>query len=186
MGNEGAELLAVTVGFPASLNEDPVIERFADRRMIQQMEQVFFSTAPNPLQHSYAGLMHGPNGRAELQDVIDLLREQPLTKRAVVTLAAEPNGKTPCINVVQFLVRENALQTMYFARGQDAFRKFYADGFCLKKMAQKVAAGLDLPVGWVTGFIGSSHVYEADMPAIDEMLATGQEYISAGEVEGVV
>ena len=54
------------------------------------------------------------------------------------------------------------MRTLYFARGQDAFKKFYADALCLAEMARRVADGLDLPAGTVSGFIGSSHVYQED------------------------
>jgi len=99
------------------------------------------------------------------------LRANPWTKRAVVTLDGSASATVPCLNASQFLVRDGAVQTAYFARGQDAFKKFYADALCLARMAQTVARGLDLPVGDVSGFIGSCHVYHADLPAIQEMLA---------------
>jgi hypothetical protein len=186
LGDEGLEVLAITTGFPADSGVDAILARFGDTRMIAEMTTVFFSDAPNSLGHSYAGLMRGPEGRQDLEDVINLLRAQPLTKRAVVTLCGLGNGKVPCVNTVQFLIRESALHAIYFARGQDAFKKFYADGLCLAKMAQTVARKLELPTGWVTGFIGSSHIYHCDVLAIREMLANTSEYVSAGDLQGVV
>lgn len=177
LGDEGYEVLGVGVEFPAMGESDPVIEQFGDRQMIADIKNVFFMQGPNSLGHSYAGLMHGPGGRHDLQDVIALLRGKPLSKRAVVTLCGNADGKVPCVNVIQFLVRDGALQTMYYARGQDAFRKFYADGLCLATMSRTVANGLGLAAGRVTGFIGSSHVYEYDLPAIRRMLAEGRNYL---------
>jgi thymidylate synthase len=170
LGAEGYELLRVEVSFPAGLLSDPLIERFGDPAMTSGMEQVFFGSQPNSLGHSYAQLMIGPGGRSDLSDVVALLREQPLSKRAVVTFCPAGNGKVPCLNVIQFLVREGKLQTVYFARGQDAFRKFYADGWCVAQMARRVAKELRVPVEGVTGFIGSSHIYEADLAAVRQML----------------
>jgi hypothetical protein len=60
---------------------------------------------------------------------------------------------------------------MYFARGQDVFKKFYADGLCLTAMAQRVATALSRPLGIARGFIGSSHVYHDDMPTIRQTIA---------------
>jgi hypothetical protein len=191
LGDEGLELLAVTTIFPVDSGVDPILARFGDAQMMAEMSRVFFSEGPNSLGHSYAGLMRGPGGRQDLEDVISLLRAQPLTKRALVTLCGQVEGKVPCINAVQFLIRESALQAIYFARGQDAFKKFYADGLCLAKMAQTVAQRLELPAGWVTGFIGSSHIYHSDVPAIEKVLAKAlaggqQEYVTAGEFPGVI
>ena len=88
-----------------------------------------------------------------------MLRAEPWTKRAVLSLCGPPGGHVPCVNSIQFLVRNAEVRTFYFARGQDAFRKFYADGLCLGLMGQKVAGKLGLRPGTVTGFIASSHVY---------------------------
>ena len=175
MGSEGLELLGAGLTFPAARGGDPLLERFGDAEMISEMRKVFFDDGANSLGHSYADLMRGPGGRSDLEDVIVLLRDEPWSKRAVVMLCGPPNGKVPCINVVQFLLRED-LQTIYFARGQDAFRKFYADALCVGEMARRVAAGLSVAPGTITGFIGSSHIYHRDRPAIDRLLEQAGRY----------
>jgi hypothetical protein len=182
--HEYLELLGVLVAFPALVEGDVLIHHLGDRRMIAGMNDVFFGNGASPLGHSYANLMRGPDGRADLVDVISLLRAEPNSKRAVVTLCGPGGGKVPCVNVVQFLVRQGELQTIYFARGQDAFKKFYADALCLAKMARHVADGLGLPAGAVSGFIGSSHVYQADQPAIDDFLARGSQVLRDGKLKG--
>jgi thymidylate synthase len=186
MGEEGLELLGANVTFLSASKTDEVLDRFGDRQMVTEMQKVFFSESPNSLGHSYAKLICGPGGRHDLQDVISLLESEPLTKRAVVTVSNQGGLKVPCINAVQFLVRDQAVQIMYFARGQDAFRKFYADALCLGVMAEKVAGGLRLRAGTVRGFIGSSHVYHRDMPAIRETLAQGRHYLTGYRQEGAL
>jgi thymidylate synthase len=171
MGAEGLELLQVQVAFPAANGHDALLEQFADPRMIGEMRKVFFEGGDNSLGHSYAAGMRGPAGRRDLQDIIDLLRAEPFSKRAVLTLCGAGNGEVPCINVIQFLVRSGRLETVYFARGQDVYAKFYADGLCVADMARRVAAGLGLPAGNVTGFIASSHVYDRDLQGIRKLLA---------------
>jgi hypothetical protein len=178
MSNEGRELLGVSVGFPAESGADPLVEQFGSPDMVAEMRKVFFSDAPNSLGHSYSGLSRGPGGRSDLGDVISMLRADPWTKRATVSLCGPPNGHVPCINSIQFLVRDGEVRTFYFARGQDAFRKFYADGLCLGLMGQKVAGALGLRPGKVTGFVASSHVYLHDLPAIDRMLAGAQSALA--------
>jgi thymidylate synthase len=85
---------------------------------------------------------------------------------------------------MQFLIRKGQLRTIYFARGQDAFRKFYADALCVAKMARRVASSLGLPAGLVEGFIGSSHVYHRDREAIDRFLLQGQSFLRKKEGGG--
>ena len=172
-----SELLGVQVSFPAADQTDAVVAQLGDSRLMAEMEKVFFSEAPNSLGHSYARLMSGPAGRRDLLDVIELLRAKPSSKRAVVTLCGPGNNKVPCVNLMQFLIRKGRLRTIYFARGQDAFRKFYADALCVAKMARRVASALDLPAGTVEGFIGSSHVYHRDREAIDRFLLQGRSFL---------
>lgn len=185
VGGESLELLGVQVVFPAGTEGDELIRQFGDGRMIAEMERVFFADGANTLGHSYANLMRGPGGRHDLEDIISLLCAEPASKRAVLTLCGHGEGKVPCINVIQFLVRAGALRTIYFARGQDAFKKFYADALCLAKMARRVAERLGLPSDTVLGFIGSSHVYDEDRAAIDDFLARGNRFLRNGKLEGV-
>jgi thymidylate synthase len=182
---ESLELLGVPVAFPAEVAGDALIRQFGDSRMMAEIDRVFFADGSGALGHSYARLMHGPDGRPDLTDVISLLRAEPATKRAVVTLCGPGGGQVPCVNTVQFLVRAGSVRTLYFARGQDAFKKFYADGLCLAEMGRRVADGLDLPAGTVSGFIGSSHVYQADLPAVELFLASGHEWLRSGRAKGV-
>ena len=181
---EYLELLEVQVSFPAMVERDELIQQLGDRRLMAAMDDVFFGDGANPLGHSYANLMRGPDGRPDLADVISLLRAEPASKRAVVTLCGPGGGKVPCVNVIQFLVRQGEVHTIYFARGQDAFKKFYADALCLAKMARRVADGLERPAGTVCGFIGSSHVYQADRPAIEDFLTRGSQVLVEEQLKG--
>ncbi len=129
--------------------------------------------------------MRGPGGRNDFQDVISLLKTERDSKRAVVTFCGEGNGKVPCINVVQFLIRDGVIRTIYFARGQDAYKKFYADALCIASMARKVAEGLGLAAETVSGFIGSSHIYHKDRTAIDDFLERGNKLAVNCQLQGV-
>ena len=177
MSDEGFECFGVQVEFPSQTDNDPILKRFGDPEMIANMQKVFFGEDPNPLGHSYAGLIRGPGGRNDLQDIIDLLDAEPWSKRAVVTLCGNGDGKVPCINAIQFLVRDGTVRAIYFARGQDAFRKFYADALCIASMGQRVADRLHLPSGNVTGFIGSCHLYHRDLEQIQKMLEAARKGI---------
>ena len=75
---------------------------------------------------------------------------------------------------------------MYFARGQDAFKKFYADALCLAAMGEKVSQALGVSLGTVQGFIGSSHVYHQDLPQIQQTLAAAAQSNPAKAGQGVL
>lgn len=171
VGDDTRELLQVCASFAeGDYDSDPVLVRFASRANVEQMRKVFFTTEPNEFGHSYRDRIRGPRGRCDLSDVIELLDREPLSKRAVIVLAGEGDGRVPCINAVHFLRREQGLVATYFARGQDIFRKFYADGVCIFEMARRVADSLGVPVNRVTGVIGTAHIYLADIAAIGDVL----------------
>jgi thymidylate synthase len=170
LSDEGCELRNVVVSFPTDFERDALIDQFGDAKMIGEIRGVFSSDGSSALGHSYAKLMRGPHGRNDLSDVIDLLRAERWSKRAVVAFCGSGDGQVPCINAVQFLVRNGRVEASYFARGQDAFRKFYADGLCLAAMVRRVAGGLGVSSGRMTGFVASSHVYHVDMPAAKQFL----------------
>ena len=187
VGDEVRELLHVCASFSeGDFDADPLLARFALRENVEQMRKVFFSAEPNKFGHSYQDRIRGPMGRSVLTDVIELLKSEPLTKRATVMLVGEGNGKVPCINAVQFLRRGEGLVTTYFARGQDVFRKFYADGICMFEMARRVASAIGVPVAQVTGIVTSAHIYLYDLAAVEAVLTGAGEMSRAGIASGVV
>jgi thymidylate synthase len=171
VGDETRELRGLGVAFVhGQFEADPLLVRFASAESVAEMRKVFFSTGPNRFGHSYRDKLRGPQGRGDFSDVVELLRREPASKRAVVSLAGPGDGTVPCINVIQFMVRDGGLSATYFARGQDMFRKFYADAVCIYEMAQRVAGGLELPVSLVSGLISSAHIYLRDLAEIRTLL----------------
>jgi thymidylate synthase len=164
----------------ADFQSDPLLARFASSGQVEEMRKVFFSNEPNRFGHNYSDCLQGPRGRSDLADVVELLREDPASKRALVALVGHGDGRVPCVNVVHFLLREEGLTATYFARGQDIFRKFYADGVCLYELAQQVACGLKVPLVAVCGLIGSAHVYLADLAEIRSVLAEADTLAPGG------
>lgn len=172
VGDETRELLHVCASFAqGDFESDPLLVRFASRENVEQMRKVFFTVEPNEFGHSYRDRIRGPRGRCDLSDVIELLQREPLSKRAAIVLVGEGDGRVPCIGAVHFLRRPQGLVATYFSRGQDVFRKFYADGVCLFEMARCVAEAIGVPIDRVTGMISSAHLYTADLPAVRKVLA---------------
>jgi thymidylate synthase len=170
-GGETRELLHVSASFKTGeFHSDPLLVRFASLRHVEEMRKTFFSEEPSLFKHNYSERMRGPLGCSDLSDVIELLYRSPWSKRAVVTLTSHGDGQVPCINAIHFLRRRGGLIAMYFARGQDIFHKFYADGVCIYEMAKRVASGLDIPLLMISGFISSAHVYIEDTVEIENLL----------------
>lgn len=171
LADEGKEILNVSVQFRhRSSEKDIILDKFADKKMIKNMEFVFFNRGENVLGHSYADLMMGPLRRNDYTDIVELLREKSVCKRATLTFAPGNNGKVPCINVINFLLRNNELQMSYFARGQDAYKKFFADAVIIAEIQKNIANELSCALGTITGFIASAHNYYEDQEKINILI----------------
>jgi len=171
VGDEILELLSVSVSFGPVTDQDSILSEFADDNNIQEMRKVFFTSEQNAFGHNYKENIVGPLGRNDFQDIVELLRENPACKRALISIIGNKKGKVPCINVVHFLLREEGLVIVYFARGQDIFNKFYADAISISDMAQIVAKQLGVNVFRISGLISSAHIYLNDLPKIKDILA---------------
>ena len=167
--DEIVEQRDVYVGFLSATDSDRLLRQHANQSHIAEMRKVFFTRERNQFGHSYAEYMRGPRGRQDLSDVVDLLKEKPYSKRALLSLVGD-GTKVPCISAVHFLVRNNVAEATYFSRGQDVFNKFYADAICVGHMLALVSEGLDVGCGRIAGFISSAHVYISDLPAVSAVL----------------
>lgn len=177
VGDETRELLNVCAAFERGIFPgDPLLDRFASPQFVGEMRKVFFTSEANQFGHSYRDKLRGPQGRNDLSDIIGLLRHDPWSKRAVVALTGSGDGKVPCINTIHFLRREEGLTTNYFARGQDIFRKYYADGVCIFDMAARVASALGVPLLRISGLISSAHIYQKDLSEIHALLADAETF----------
>jgi len=167
--DEIIELRDVYVAFSTASESDPLLLRHANLDHIAEMRKVFFTHEHNRFGHSYAEYMRGPQCRQDLSDVVELLRSQPSSKRALLTLVGD-GAKVPCISAVHFLIRDDRIEATYFSRGQDLFNKFYADAICIQHMLARVSEDLGVACGGAAGFISSAHVYIRDLPAISDVL----------------
>ena len=87
--DEIIELRDVYVGFSSANDDDPLLRQHANQSHIAEMRKVFFTREHNQFGHSYAEYMRGPRGRQDLSDVVDLLREKPYSKRALLSLVGD-------------------------------------------------------------------------------------------------
>ncbi len=171
LAEEGLEILDVNIKFNHDFDtKDTILEKYADENMIRNMQKVFFSNEKNDLGHSYFDNICSPYRNDYFTDIVKVLEEKRNSKRATLTLNSSGSGKVPCINVINFLIRDEKLNVYYFSRGQDAYKKFYADALVIATMQSNIAKRLFVEVGEITGHITSSHIYHTDMENINNFL----------------
>jgi thymidylate synthase len=127
---------------------------------------------------------YGLRLRYQWDALIGLLRREPDTRRAVLTIWREDDlthdGDRPCTLTLQFLVRDDKLELIVNMRSQDLYRGVPYDLFMFTQAQLSLAAQLGLGVGRYTHHVGSLHVYASDLEAVG-MLTTPLTGMPAGE-----
>ncbi|MDP1525679.1 MAG: thymidylate synthase [Rhodocyclaceae bacterium] len=164
------EARTVTMDFTVEPSDITELADYGLKETLSEMRKVFFTSEKNRFGHSYRSCWRGPFGREDLTDVIDLLKEQPSTKRALFVFIDPTGKKVPCVNAIHFLIRHGRLDLSYFARGQDVYLKFCADAICVHDFGALVSEALGIRVGTITGTISSAHIYRKDFERVESIL----------------
>ena len=164
------EARTVTVDFTVENSDITELAVYGIEETLSDMRKVFFTSEPNRFGHSYRSCWRGPFGREDLTDVIDLLKDQPSTKRALLVFVDPKGKKVPCVNAIHFLIRHGRLDLSYFARGQDVYLKFCADAICVRDFGAMVSEALGIRIGTITGTISSAHIYRKDFERVETIL----------------
>lgn len=133
------------------------------------------------------GTIHGGYGPrlfsaaqgSRLQIVIDLLKENPATRRAVVQifdhadLGPHRYKDVPCTCTLQFLIRDGRLHLVVNMRSNDAYLGLPHDVFAFTMIQELVARSLDVDLGRYVHMVGSLHLYDRDRGAVASFLDEG-------------
>ncbi|GIH69141.1 thymidylate synthase [Sphaerimonospora thailandensis] len=126
---------------------------------------------------AYGPRLFTPPGASQWDHVVDLLRRDAGSKRAAMVIMrptelADPgNPDVACTLALQFLLRDGALHTVAFMRGNDAWIGLACDVFSFTVIAEYTAQHLGVPLGTYTHLVSSMHLAVADLPRAEATLA---------------
>lgn len=104
----------------------------------------------------------GEPRRDQIYWAIDRLRCELKTRRGVCVVAHPWDIDMlhpPCLQWIQFLVRDGKLQMKVLFRSNDILMAMYANMYALVHLQQYVATALGLPVGSYTHIVTVPHIY---------------------------
>lgn len=113
---------------------------------------------------------------AQLEYAFTQLREDPQTRRAIVTLwnperdVPASHMDHPCTVGIMFRVRNGALNMTVTMRSQDMWFGHPYDVIQFSLLQQTFATALDLQCGTYTHHMASCHIYTRDIPEINFFL----------------
>lgn len=128
-------------------------------------------------------------GENQLLNVYRLLKEDPGTRRAIITIhnskeeQLRPNSlDIPCTLDIQFLIREGHLHCYVNMRGNDAMLGTPQNFAMWSFMQRMLAAWLEIPAGEYFHRVAAMHVYERDIEKAKKIIETGEELIDKPEI----
>ena len=108
---------------------------------------------------------YGPQVVDQLEYVILNLLENKLSRQAVLSIwrpSPRKSPDTPCTLTMQFLVRDNKMDTVVNMRSSDAYMGLIYDTFCFAMISSAVCSFLDdVELGRTYINAGSSHIYRS-------------------------
>lgn len=122
---------------------------------------------------------HGSSALDQWSAVVDLLRADPDSKRAVIQvfrpdeLDAPDNRDVACTLALQFLIREERLHTIGYMRANDAYRGMVSDVFSFTFLQEMMARQLGVALGPYTHVAGSLHLDRPDLERARRLVGAG-------------
>lgn len=109
----------------------------------------------------------------DLNDLVDLLKREPDTRQAFLPVwfpedtGVVHRGRVPCTIGYHFIMREGALNVVYYIRACDWIRHFRDDVYLTIKLTDWIRAQMqDIVMGTFTMHITSLHVFEKERKII--------------------
>ena len=127
-----------------------------------------------------------PGGESAFDQVLMVIRGDPATKRAVMTmfrpeeLAVPGNLDVACVLAFQLLLRDGRLHAVCYMRANDADQGLLSDVFSFTLLQEFAARLLGVPVGTYSHYAGSMHIADGNLPRIREALAEARGAGRAG------
>ena len=107
------------------------------------------------------------------QDIINLLKQRPHTRRASMAVWERTDLKAPysvCLVYIQFLIRDNKLHQSVVFRAWDVFNAFLYNCKGNIMLQHEIAEELGVDMGTLAVFTVSAHVYELDEDKVRDYL----------------
>ena len=128
-----------------------------------------------------------PDGYSQFDQILELLRNDPDTKRAAMLvmrpdeLADPGNPDVACTLALQLMLRAGRLHMAAYMRGNDAMIGLLGDTFAFTFIQEFTARLLGVKVGTYAHHVGSMHINILDIPKVESILAEQTRHLFSHE-----
>lgn len=155
--------VSISVDNPNLPRWDDIDNKYKDK--ITWMRKNFFEDKPVlNWGYSYGQRLCKYMGVNQIEEIYHKLLKNPDSKSATISLMYPPEDvkHSPCVNVMDFKIRNNTLMMNVFMRSQDAGNKMFADLFCYTEILESIKERLSLKYSKLNVYIMSLHIYQKD------------------------
>lgn len=122
-------------------------------------------------------ILHPRPGLNQLNAVIERLKEDPQSRRAAISIyhpedAVRNSKDIPCTFGVFYHIRNGSLHATTIMRSNNAFILLPYNVFEFSLLAEVVAVEVGVPLGTLTHFAASMHIYEEHLEGSRKVVAT--------------
>jgi len=153
------------------LSYDPYLEDYKNGNFIKKYPWTKKFTDKNSVPNNFS-TAYGPKIKLQLDHVINLLKNKPNTRRAMIHILIpedklvwdlETEHEYPCCNSCQFLIRNKKLQMYVQYRSNNIYNVLPYDVYLMTNLMYKVAKKLDLKLGSFYFNATSAHIYTKEL-----------------------
>lgn len=118
------------------------------------------------------------DGIDQVSNVINLLKRNPSTRKAVIQIFDRMDidkkyNDVACTCTLQFMIRNNSLHMVTYMRSNDVFLGLPHDIFCFTMLQEIIARTLSVKLGTYKHAVGSLHIYETNSEGVRQFLSEG-------------
>jgi len=154
-------------------NQLDFIERYVPRYKTESEDGV-------SVYGGYGRRLFQHHGQDQVQNVIDLLKARPTSRRAAIQIfdaedigSGSSHAEIPCTTMLQFLVRDAHLHMVTTMRSNDAYLGLPHDVFCFTMLQEMLARTLNYELGIYRHFVASMHLYSQNRTGAQQFVDEG-------------
>lgn len=183
--NELKELLNVMA---VVYNEDPEkpylphFFPFSEKDLTTYYPQVLSAKQIPGIAYTYGQRLRDHDGVDQIQNIIDLIRTRPFSKKMVAFTAkikedwnVANKGDTPCLTQILVSLQDGKLFMTTHFRSQDMVHGWPRNVFSLRKLQKLIADESGYPMGTFVMITHSAHIYSDDYELVEKILKENYE-----------
>lgn len=157
----------------AAIETLQLIGGFTDPRLVLAASDAFEKVQDGGAFHG----AYGPRAAPQFQRVLDRLRDDPQSRRAIITiwdpamdLYRDGLHDYPCTVSLEYTIRNNRLIAQTHMRSNDVWLGLAYDAFVFTQVQLTLATMLGVEAGPYIHHASSLHIYESDVDAAEQLV----------------